>query len=288
MEERLSRLNALMGEAKRATLYLALLLLGVIVFFLFLGAPYAALLGGLTLLCYLAFLRPAQQKYRLAAQEARLLASAKTLEEPAFCRESPFTAEAVCSRGLIPMNAAGAMLRYGLTGGAEPFRATLGDLSCVYTFSTGGRRAATFSGCLAELARTEDAGVTCVFCPRQLLPEETLTAFYAAQGLQQRPIPSEGLLLYEDPARPISDETLRSALPALSALGDVALRVDEQGVFALVMHRFLNLGEPDLKRPWTEERLREDALPWLPGFLEAARTFDFDPKESEENQNGNA
>ncbi len=271
-QERLSHLNDLQGEAKRGTLYLALLLIGVLCFFLFLGPIWGVGLASLTLVLHLLALRPAQKRYWDAAQEARLIASCHGLENAVYTAEAPFDAKSVHDRGLMPMNEQGLMLRYGLSGRTENLNLRMSDISCIYTFSDGrGKRAAAFSGCLIDADSPEDCGYTAVFCPANLLPQKEMDAYYAASGLIFRNCGFAGWRIYEDPERPMPKDVMEGLQGKLSLLGDAVFRFDKAGCSSLVLHRFLNCGEPDLKKPWTQERLQENALPWLTDWLDAVR-----------------
>lgn len=294
MEQQIQQLNALRGRARRAVLYLGMLLLGVLVFGFSLGMRYAALMGVLTLVLYVLWLRPEKKRYASAAQEAILLASAGRLQDPVYGEKSALSLEDVQAKGLLPMESRGAILRYALSGRGETGRIRLTDVSFVCTFQgeQTGTRAATFSGCWAELSTERDCGFTAVFCVPQLLPQQVLAAWYTGQGLRLAETGNPSVLCFEHPARPVPPDAMKAICDRLEPLGDFAARFDGQSACMLTLHRFLNCGEPDYKQTWTQERIRKAALRWLDAVLAAlefpAANMNSDILESEEEHNGNA
>lgn len=294
MEQQIQQLNALRGRARRAVFYLGVLLLGVLVFGLSLGMRYAALMGAVTLAAYALWLRPEKKRYAAAAQEAILLASAARLQNPVYGERSTLSPADVQAKALLPMESRSAMLRYALCGRGATGRIRLTDVSfvCAFQGEQAQTRAATFSGCWAELSAQRDCGFTAVFCVPQLLPRQVLAAWYTGQGLQPARTGNPSVLCFEHPGRPVPPEMMKAICDRLEPLGDFAARFDGQGACILTLHRFLNCGEPDYKQPWTQERIRKAPLRWLDEVLEAlefpAARINPENMESEEEHNGNA
>ena len=268
--KQLRTLNALRSGAKRAVLYQGLLLLGVLVFGLFLGWLSALAMGAITLAAYLLWLRPEKKRYRDAVQKALLLRAADGIEDAVYGEKSELRLTDIGAKRLFPMNSQGRLLRYALGGRGKAGEIRMSDLSFVYSCDKagGGTRAAAYSGCWAQESAARDCGFTAVFCSPGLLPQEELLAWYEGQGLHPAKTPSQRMLCFEDPKRPAPQDFLRAACPMLDELGEAVVRYDEEGVYALKLHRFLNCGEPDYKREWTDARVGEEAPRWIRRLLD--------------------